>query len=91
MAQKYDPLARFLSDVKSKNVDVRAKSAQILRTYVEAEAREMSSDNFTKFMNELNRLIMELVNSTHLEEKMGGIMVIGSVFTSSHFVLFYCI
>jgi hypothetical protein len=44
---------------------------------VEADAREMSSDHFTLFMNDLNRLIMELVNSPYNEEKMGGIMVIG--------------
>lgn len=37
----------------------------------------MSSDHFTLFMNDLNRLIMELVNSPYNEEKMGGIMVIG--------------
>ena len=98
-----------LSVVRRRNVDVRARSAQTLRTFVrhlgsgvgiycvplshfalwnsqisqvEAEAREMSGDNFTKFMNELNRLILELVNSQHVEEKIGGIMVIGALSAS---------
>jgi len=44
---------------------------------VEAEAREMSSDSFTKFMNDLNRRIFDLVNSQDVHEKMGGINVIG--------------
>ena len=39
----------------------------------------MPSDQFTRFMNDLNRLIMELVNSPQNEEKMGGIMVIGAL------------
>lgn len=53
---------------------------------VESESREKSSDNFTKFMIELNRLIMELVNSSNVEEKMGGIMVIGIFLESEQFV-----
>jgi hypothetical protein len=48
----------------------------------------MSSDTFTKFMNDLNRLIMELVNSTHNEEKMGGIMVIGTAPTVKRILTF---
>jgi hypothetical protein len=47
---------------------------------VEADAREMSSDQFTKFMNDLNRQIMELVNSPQNEDKLSGIMVIGTLF-----------
>jgi len=37
----------------------------------------MSSDSFTKFMNDLNRRIFDLVNSQDVHEKMGGINVIG--------------
>ena len=76
MMPKTDPLSRFTTDLKSKSPEIRAKAAQTLRIYVEGESREKSSDSFTRFMTELNRLILELVNSSNLEEKMGGIMVI---------------
>jgi hypothetical protein len=42
------------------------------------EARDMSSEQFTKYMNDLNKRIFDLVNSTDAHEKMGGIMVIGT-------------
>lgn len=37
----------------------------------------MSSENFTKYMNDLNRRIFDLVNSSDENEKLGAIMVIG--------------
>ncbi len=60
-----------------RNPDVQAKAAHELRLYVEGEAREMNSESFTKYMNDLNRRIFDLVNSSDTHEKMGGIMVIG--------------
>lgn len=56
--------------------EVRANAAQDLRMYVENEARQMSSEAFTKYMNDLNKRIFDLVNSSNAHEKMGGIMVI---------------
>jgi FKBP12-rapamycin complex-associated protein len=65
--------------VPCSNPDVQAKAAKELRLYVESEAREMNSESFTKYMNDLNRRIFDLVNSSDTHEKMGGIMVIGTL------------
>ena len=70
-------LARFLADLRSRHQDVRAKAARNLRTFVEGEARAMSSDQFREYMNDLNRRIFDLVNSSDENEKLGAIMVIG--------------
>lgn len=53
------------------------------------EARDMSSEQFTKYMNDLNKRIFDLVNSTDAHEKMGGIMVIGipNIELASHSLL----
>jgi hypothetical protein len=59
--------------------EVRAHAAQDLRTFVESEARQMSSEAFTAYMNNLNKRICDLVNSSDIHEKMGGITVIGIV------------
>ncbi len=46
---------------------------------VAAQAREMSSENFSRFMNDLtNKHIFDLVNSSVVAEKIGGIMAIGT-------------
>jgi hypothetical protein len=46
---------------------------------VVTQAREMSSEYFTRFMSELtNKHIFELVNSPIVHEKIGGIMAIGT-------------
>ena len=55
---------------------------------VATQAREMSSEHFTRFMNDLtNKHIFELVNSQVVHEKIGGIMAIGThqpLFTVAH-------
>jgi hypothetical protein len=53
---------------------------------VEAEARELSGENFSKIIHALNRKIFELVNSNEPHEKMGGIAAIGALtpFTLTH-------
>eukprot|EP00457_Paulinella_chromatophora_P000061 gb/GEZN01000061.1/.p1 GENE.gb/GEZN01000061.1/~~gb/GEZN01000061.1/.p1 ORF type:complete len:2707 (+),score=463.21 gb/GEZN01000061.1/:107-8227(+) len=71
-----DILTRFLPDLRSKNEESRAKGAKDLRYYVESEAREMSSDTFNKYMEQLNKRIFDLVNSSDVNEKLSGIMVI---------------
>lgn len=71
-----DILVRLLTELKSKNDDIRSKAAKELRTHVSTVSRELSGENFTKFINDVNRRIFELVNSTDYHEKIGGIMAI---------------
>jgi len=51
-------------------------AAKSLRHFVEAEARELSGENFSKLLHELNREIFELVNSNEVHEKISGIVAI---------------
>jgi len=43
---------------------------------VSAVSRELSGENFTKFINDINRRIFELVNSNDYHDKLGGILAI---------------
>lgn len=45
---------------------------------VSAVSRELSGENFTKFINEVNRRIFELVNSNDINDKVGGILAISA-------------
>ena len=68
---------QFVSGLKSRNEETRTKTAKNLQHYVTTELREMSQDERTSFMDELNHHIFELVSSQDVNEKKGGIMAIG--------------
>lgn len=44
---------------------------------VTATARELSGDPFTRFNNEINKKIFELIHSSDASEKLGAIVAIG--------------
>ncbi|KAI9143717.1 armadillo-type protein [Paraphysoderma sedebokerense] len=71
-----DVLGKILFDLKSRVDDVRAKAAEDLRHYVISVSRELTGENFTKFLNDVNRRIFELIHSNIDNEKIGGIMAI---------------
>ncbi|KXS11006.1 FAT-domain-containing protein [Gonapodya prolifera JEL478] len=69
--------ARILAELKaSRTEDLRTRAANDLRDHVVAVSRELSGENFTRFMNDVNRRIFELVHSQDNEEKIGGIIAI---------------
>uniref|UniRef100_A0A8C5B3T0 Serine/threonine-protein kinase TOR n=1 Tax=Gadus morhua TaxID=8049 RepID=A0A8C5B3T0_GADMO len=72
-------LQQFVSGLKSRNEDTRAKSAKDLQHYVTTELRELSQDEATTFYDELNHHIFELVSSSDVNEKKGGILAIVSL------------
>ncbi|KAG7266549.1 hypothetical protein CRUP_024048, partial [Coryphaenoides rupestris] len=76
-------LQQFVSGLKSRNEDTRAKSAKDLQHYVTTELREvgniLSQDEATTFYDELNHHIFELVSSSDVNEKKGGILAIGKI------------
>lgn len=47
-----------------------------LGEYVAATSREVSGENFIKFNNDVNKKIFELIHSSDLNDKIGGIMAI---------------
>ncbi|RKO94116.1 armadillo-type protein, partial [Blyttiomyces helicus] len=71
-----EPLARFVVDLRSKNEDVRLRAANDLRDHVIAVSREVSGESFTKFVNDVNKRIFELIHSNDNIDKIGGILAI---------------
>ncbi|KAI8819891.1 armadillo-type protein [Fimicolochytrium jonesii] len=71
-----EPLVRILSDLRSRNDEVRTKAANDLRAHFTAISREVSGEAFTKFVNDVNRRIFELIHSNDNNDKIGGILAI---------------
>ncbi|XP_071482072.1 serine/threonine-protein kinase mTOR-like [Diadema antillarum] len=69
----------LIGGLKSRHDDVRTRAAKNLQHYVSTELREVSADERTSFMDELNHHIFELVSSQDVNEKKGGILAIVSL------------
>ncbi|KFO31595.1 Serine/threonine-protein kinase mTOR [Fukomys damarensis] len=72
-------LQQFASGLKSRNEETRAKAAKDLQHYVTMELREMSQEESTRFYDQLNHHIFELVSSSDANERKGGILAIASL------------
>uniref|UniRef100_A0A8C8SCR5 Serine/threonine-protein kinase TOR n=1 Tax=Pelusios castaneus TaxID=367368 RepID=A0A8C8SCR5_9SAUR len=72
-------LQQFASGLKSRNEEIRAKAAKDLQHYVTMELREMSQEESTRFYDQLNHHIFELVSSSDANERKGGILAIASL------------
>jgi len=57
---------------------VRSRAARELCQHVAATSRERSGESFTRFINDVNKRIFDLVSSSDVSEKLGGIMAIGT-------------
>ncbi|XP_015906953.1 serine/threonine-protein kinase mTOR [Parasteatoda tepidariorum] len=66
----------FVSGLKSKNEDVRLKTTRELHHYITTELREMSIEDVTTFLDEFNHHIFEMVSSSDVNDKKGGILAI---------------
>ena len=80
-------MAQFISGLKSRNEETRTKTARNLQHYVTTELREVSADERTSFMDELNHHIFELVSSPDGNEKKGGILAIGKIWLHQRYRL----
>ncbi|KAI9026899.1 armadillo-type protein [Hyaloraphidium curvatum] len=74
-----DEVAKIFADLGSRDDDVRRQAAGDLKHHVVAVSREISGDSFTRFMNDVNRKIYELVHSTNSEDKISGIYAIDAL------------
>ncbi|CAH1240669.1 MTOR [Branchiostoma lanceolatum] len=72
-------LSQFVAGLKSRNEESRTKAAKDMQHYVTTELREMSAEENTAFMDELNHHIFEMVSSSDANEKKGGILAIVSL------------
>lgn len=70
-------MAHFIAGLKHRSEEVRFKTANDLHHFVSTELREMPLDEHTSFMDEFNHHIFEMVSSSDINERKGGILAIG--------------
>ena len=70
---------RALSELRSRREHVKRKAMQDLRAVVELEARQMSRESFSAFIQELNARIFTLIKSEEPHEKLGGIFAMDAL------------
>ena len=80
-------LQQILFGLKSRNEETRAKFAQELQHFVTTELREASAEQYPALMDDLIHGIFELVQSSDVNEKKGGILAIGK--SKMHYSLIY--
>ena len=73
-------LNQIKTGLKSRSEETRGRNAQKLQLFVNTELREASSDQMTELMDDLIHHIFDLVNSSDVNEKKGGIVAIGKKF-----------
>ncbi|KAF5280820.1 hypothetical protein FQR65_LT14927 [Abscondita terminalis] len=69
-------MSQFLTGLKSRHQDVRFKTAQDLFVFVKSELREATPEEINAFLDEFNHHVFEMVSSTDVSEKKGGILAI---------------
>lgn len=69
---------QFVSNLKSRNEQTRIRAAKDLYLYVKNDLRDATPDQVTVFLEEFNHHIFEMVSSSDINEKKGGILAIGN-------------
>ncbi|XP_033096355.1 serine/threonine-protein kinase mTOR-like [Anneissia japonica] len=72
-------MQQFISGLKSRSDETRSKTAKNLQHYVTTELREVSAEEYNSFMTTLDHNIVQLVSSTDVNEKKGGVITIVSL------------
>lgn len=67
---------KFIIGLKSRSDEVRLRAAKELQRSVTTELREVSTEEYQNFWDELNHQIFELVSSSDVHEKKGGVLAI---------------
>lgn len=73
-------MAHFSQNLKSRNEEVRLKAARDLQRFVQTELRELPTDRCHAQLDEINQCIYQLIASTEVHEKKGGILAIGEFY-----------
>ncbi|KAK0063750.1 serine/threonine-protein kinase mTOR-like isoform X1 [Biomphalaria pfeifferi] len=72
-------LQSFVAGLKQRQEDVRFKTAIELHHFVVTELREMHQDDVASFMDDFNHHIFEMVSSSDVNERKGGVLAIVSL------------
>nr|ALE20544.1 mTOR [Leptinotarsa decemlineata] len=69
-------LQLFVANLKSRHEHIRLKAVNELSIYVKSELREATADEINSFLDECNHHIFDMVSSSDINEKKGGILAI---------------
>jgi FKBP12-rapamycin complex-associated protein len=70
-------MQQFIVGLKNRSEDARLKTANDLYHFVTNELRELPNTEMTEFLDQFNHQVFEMVSSSDLNEKKGGILTIG--------------
>ena len=81
MASTQQIMNQFISGLKNRNEETRLKAANDLFHFVTNELRELPQAEITFFLDDFNHHVFEMVSSSDMNERKGGILTIGSYLT----------
>ncbi|XP_050412148.1 serine/threonine-protein kinase mTOR [Patella vulgata] len=70
---------QFVTGLKNRNEEIRNKTVNDLHLFVSTELREMPTEEHTSFMDNFNHHIFEMVSSSDVNERKGGILAIATL------------
>ena len=70
-------MAQYFANLRSRSEEARVRAAKELQRYVSTELRELPTDRVQLKLDEINQQIYQLISSTEVHEKKGGILAIG--------------
>ncbi|TGZ84962.1 FAT-domain-containing protein [Ascodesmis nigricans] len=77
-------LDRIFQDIRSKHEDVRHKAVLELRSHLEVNSRELSTERLSYFLTDVNRRVSEYIHSSDGNDKMGGVLALGVLIDFDH-------
>lgn len=79
---------QFVSGLKSRHRETQNKAAQDLYLYVKTELRDMSQEELVQFFDDFNHHIFDMVKSSDVHEKKGGVLAISKYQFASNLLFF---
>ncbi|WPK25591.1 hypothetical protein PUMCH_002911 [Australozyma saopauloensis] len=72
-------LQQIFARLKTPRIEARTRAAHDLRAFLGAISRDLSSEQFNRYNNEINRMIFELLQSKDTLLTLGGIAALNSL------------
>lgn len=72
-------LLQIFARLKVPRPEARARAAYELRTFLGLIARDLSSEQFNRYNNEINRMIFDMLQSKDTPQTLGGIAALNSL------------
>eukprot|EP01114_Cavostelium_apophysatum_P008932 TRINITY_DN21_c0_g2_i1.p1 TRINITY_DN21_c0_g2~~TRINITY_DN21_c0_g2_i1.p1 ORF type:complete len:2332 (-),score=773.36 TRINITY_DN21_c0_g2_i1:268-7263(-) len=79
------PLLHMLTELKNNNdEESKVRAAKSLSAFVEAQSREMSGENYKRWMKALLKDVWALIYSPVVHEKIGGLIAVDELIDVAH-------